>query len=103
MTIQNCILEPKRRKRFETQGYHGFTDAELNDYKIGIRFAYYGCASLVVLGLILSNIQILTIAMIIAFFGMLPPYHPLDYLYNYVIRHLIEKARLYDEKYGNKK
>jgi len=93
MKNQDCILDPIRRKRFETQGYHGFTDAELNDYKIGIRFAYYGCASLVVIGLLFTNLQILTVAMVVAFFGMLPPYHPLDYFYNYVIRHFINKPK----------
>lgn len=83
-----------RRKRLETQGYNGFTDSELNDFIFGIRFAYYSCGSLVVLGLLLTNLEILVVAMIIAFFGALPPYHPFDYLYNYVIRHLIKKPKM---------
>ena len=82
------------RKRLETQGYHRFTDAELNDFKFGIRFAYFLCTSLVVLGLLLTNLEILTAALIIAFFGSLSPYHPFDYLYNYVVRHLINKPKI---------
>ena len=94
MKNQDCIITPTRRKRLETQGYNGFTDSELNDFKFGIRFAYYLCGSLVVLGLLLTNSEILAAAMIIAFFGSLPPYHPFDYLYNYVIRHLINKPKM---------
>ncbi len=94
MNNQNCIITPARRKRLEAQGYNGFTDAELNDFKFGIRFAYYLCGSTVVLGLLLTNIKILAVAMTIAFFGSLPPYHPFDYLYNYLIRRLINKPKL---------
>ena len=65
------IINPATRKRLETQGYHGFTDVELNDFKIGIRFAYFLCASLVVAGLLLTSLEILTVAMIVAFFGSL--------------------------------
>ncbi len=51
MKNQDCILDPVRRRRLETQGYLGFTDTELNDFKFGIRFAYYLCGSLMVIGL----------------------------------------------------
>lgn len=94
MKNQNCIISLTRRKRLETQGYLGFTDTELNDFKFGIRFAYYLCGSLVVIGLLTTNLGVLSSAMIVAFFGTLPPYHPFDYLYNYVIRHLIDKPKL---------
>jgi len=94
MKNAKCNISLVRRERLKTQGYLGFTDSELNDYKFGIRFAYYLCGSLVVLGLLLQNLEILTAAMIIAFFGMLPPYHPFDYLYNYVIRHLLNKPKM---------
>ena len=94
MNNQDCVFSPARRKRLQTQGYTGFTDAELNDFKVGIRLAYYLCGSIVVLGLLFANIKILAVAMTIAFFGSLPPYHPFDYLYNYVIRHLINKPKM---------
>ena len=94
MNNQDCVFSPTRRRRLEVQGYNGFTDAELNDYKIGIRLAYYLCDSLVVLGLVLMNIKLLAVAMSIAFFGAILAYHPVDYLYNYLIRHLINKPQL---------
>jgi hypothetical protein len=93
MKSQSCI-SPVRKKRLETQGYTGFTDAELNDFKFGIRFAYYLCGSLVVLGLVLTNLKILAVAMAVAFVGAFPPYHPFDYLYNFGIRHLVSKPRI---------
>lgn len=94
MKNQYCGIAPARRKRLEVQGYCGFTDVELNDFKYGIRFAYFMCGSLVLLGLLLTNLEILVTAMIIAFLGTLPPYHPFDYFYNYVIRHLIKKPKM---------
>lgn len=94
MKNHNYIITPVRRKRLEAQGYNGFTDSELNDFKFGIRFAYYICGLLVILGLLLTNLEILTVAMIIAFLGTMPPYHPFDYMYNYVIRHLINKPKM---------
>jgi hypothetical protein len=94
MENQDCNITPLRRKRLEAQGYKGYSDSELHDLKFGNRFAYYLCGSLVILGLLLTNLKILGAAMIIAFFGSFPPYHPFDYLYNYVIRHWIGKPKL---------
>lgn len=94
MKNEKCILTPASRKKLETQGYIGYTDVELNDFKYGIRFAYYLCGSLVLLGLLLTNLKILAVAMIIAFFGMLPPFHPFDYLYNYVVRHFFNRSKI---------
>ena len=39
MENQDSNLKPQTRKRFEIQGYQGYTDAELNDFKFGFRFA----------------------------------------------------------------
>jgi hypothetical protein len=94
MKTQNCLITPSRRKRLEAQGYMGFTDTELNNFRFGIRFAYYLCGSLVILGLLFTSIKILSVAMVIAAIGTLPPYHPFDYLYNYIVRHLINKPKM---------
>jgi hypothetical protein len=88
------LISRVRRNRLEVQGYKGYTDAELNDYKYGIRLAYYMCGSLVLLGLILTNIYILAASMIIAFFGTILPNHPFDYFYNGITRHLINKPKM---------
>ena len=92
--IQSKPISAVRRKRLQIQGYQGFTDCELNDFKYGIRFAYYLCSLLLLLGLLLTNIKILMILMIVAFVGSLAPYHPFDYLYNHGIRHLIQKPKV---------
>ncbi len=94
MKNQDCLITPSKRKRLETQGYIGFTDAELNDFKFGIRFAYYLCGSLVVLGLVFTNMKILSVAMVIALIGTLPPFHPFDYIYNYAVTYLLNKPKL---------
>ncbi len=94
MENQDSNIKPLRRNRFETQGYEGYSDSELHDIKFGIRFAYYLCGSIAILGLLLTNLEILGAAMIIAFVGSFPPYHTFDYLYNYVIRHWIGKPKM---------
>ena len=94
MKNQDCLIAPSYRKRLESQGYIGFTDAELNNFKFGIRFAYYLCGSLVILGLFFTSIKILSVTLVIAAIGAFPPYHPFDYLYNYVVRHLINKPKM---------
>ena len=94
MDEKNSILSPTTKRRLIVQGYNCYSDKELNDYKYGIRFAYYLCDLLVILGLLLTNLWILAIAMTIAFFGWLLPKHPFDYLYNYVIRRMINKPKI---------
>lgn len=94
MAKPGCILSPVTRSRLEAQGYLGFTDAELSDFRFGIRFAYYLCGFLVLAGLIFSSVDILIAAMIVAFLATLPPYHPFDYLYNYGVRQLLRKPKL---------
>ena len=94
MEKQNIAIKRELRKRLEVQGYIGYSDVELNDHKFGIRHAYYLCGSLVLLGLILTNIYILIVAMAIAFLGSVLQNHPLDYLYNAVTRHLFNKPKM---------
>ena len=94
MDEKNSIISQTTKRRLIVQGYNCYSDKELNDYKYGIRFAYYLCDSLVILGLLLTNLWILAIAMTIAFFGWLLPKHPFDYLYNYVVRRMINRPEI---------
>jgi uncharacterized protein DUF4395 len=94
MKNQGCIITPAGRINLETQGYIGYTDVELNDFKFGVRFPFYLCGSIVLLGLLLTNVEILFIVMAIAFLGAILPRHPFDYLYNHVIRHWINKPQI---------
>ncbi len=82
------------KNRLEEQGFRGFSEAELSQHRLGIRFAYITCMSLVVVGIAFKNQPFLLIANAIALFGILPPYHPIDYLYNYVVRHLVGRPKL---------
>jgi len=94
MNKQKQLLSPVYKRRFHIQGYDIYTDQEIYNYKHGIRFAYLGCGALVAFGLVLQNIPILAIAMAIAFLSVLLPLHPFDYLYNSVVRYMINKPAL---------
>ena len=87
-------LSGRRRQRLWEQGFRGMTDVELAGHAFGIRFAYYLCGSLVLVGLITKSIPLLSAMLVIAILGMLPPYHPLDYLFNGVVRHIFNKPKL---------
>ena len=71
-----------------------FTDEEISKHSVGNRFAYQMCTLLFTTGLILTNIPILTVAVIIAFLTIVLPYHPFDYVYNYIIRHWLKRPML---------
>jgi hypothetical protein len=88
------IISPTCKRRLQIQGYQNYSDKELNDYKYGIRFAYILCTTLFGLGLLLSNLTVLIVAAAIATIGAFPPYHPFDYLYNYAIRHILNKPKM---------
>lgn len=91
MDKKNYVLSQTTKKRFIIQGYNCYSDKELIDYRFGIRFAYYLCDALMIIGLLLTNLWILASIMTIAFLGAVLPFHPFDYLYNYFLRHLINK------------
>lgn len=55
----------------------------------GIRFSYPLYISLVAFGIFLVNPYILSITALIAFFGVILPMHPFDYVYNYIIAKVI--------------
>ncbi len=54
----------------------------------GIRFSYPLFISVVALGVFLVNPYILSVAALIAFFGIKLPMHPFDYVYNYGVARL---------------
>lgn len=94
MSEQKQLLTPVYKRRYHIQGYDIYTDQEIYNYKHGIRFAYLGCGTVVAIGLVMQNIPILAIAMAIAFLAVILPIHPFDYLYNNVVRHMINKPAL---------
>ncbi|MCP4580406.1 MAG: DUF4395 domain-containing protein [candidate division Zixibacteria bacterium] len=92
--MNNNIISSVSRCRLEEQGYRGFTEAELSQHRFGIRMAYVVCMSLVIIGMVFKSQTFLLIANGIAFLGMLPPFHPIDYLYNYGFRFLLGRPKL---------
>lgn len=50
----------------------------------GLRFSYPMNILLVVLGIMMQNLYILSLAFVFAFLGNRLPMHPLDYVYNYL-------------------
>jgi hypothetical protein len=88
------LISQANIKRLITQGYCNYSAKELHDYRLGFRLAYKLCAATVLLGLILNNIIILIIAATIALLGVIPPYHPFDYLYNHAVRYALHKPRI---------
>lgn len=83
-----------RRRKFEIQGYCGYSDKELTAYAPGIRFAYQISTATVAVGLILTSIPILVTVMASAFLGLVLPRHPFDYLYNSTVRYWLKKPAM---------
>lgn len=94
-TNTNCLISPSRICRIKEQGYDtGFTDEEISVHAVGNRFAFQVCTLLFATGLVLTSIQVLAVAAIIALLTVLLPYHPVDYLYNYTLRHWLGRPKL---------
>lgn len=92
---KNELISQSRISCIKVQGYDtGFTDEDISIHSVGNRFAYQMCTLLFATGLVLTSIPILLIAAVIAFFGIILPYHPFDYLYNYGVRYLLNRPKL---------
>jgi hypothetical protein len=87
-------ISPLTKTGLHIQGYHHLSDAELDEYQVGIRFANGLWGSLVAFALFLQIDQLYYVAFALAIAGMFPNYHPIDYLYNYVVRFLFQKPVL---------
>jgi len=60
----------------------------------GVRFSYPLYILFVVLGILLVNPYILSITLLIAFFGVILPMHPFDYIYNWGVAKLISTDQI---------
>ncbi len=88
------IISPWSKRQLNDQGYCELTDPELRQHRFGFRLAYAFCGGLLILGVVFKSQPILLFALGTAILGMIPPYHPVDYLYNYGIRFLIGRPKL---------
>ncbi|HJN05787.1 MAG TPA: DUF4395 domain-containing protein [Bacteroidales bacterium] len=94
MKKYQSLISRARIKRLKVQGYSNYSDEMISELAFGNRFAYGLCSAILLIGVILANIPLLAIMMIIALFGVILPYHPFDYIYNYLIRGMINKPKL---------
>lgn len=83
-----------RINNIRTQGYFDQTDQEVASLALGNRFAYSLCLSIVVVGTALGNVPLLAAMTVVAFFGVVLPNHPFDYLYNYGLRQMLGRPKL---------
>lgn len=94
MKAKEIKLSNTRICRIREQGYFTKTDEDIKALAFGNRFAFRLCGSVLFLGLVLSNIPILATMMLIAFLGVVLPYHPFDYIYNHILAKRLSKPRL---------
>ena len=94
MSTNKTQLPEHRIKRIREQGYFTQTNQEISDLAFGNRFAYQTCVSILILGVATANIAILSAMMAIAFFGVILPNHPFDYIYNHLLRSRMGKPKL---------
>lgn len=87
-------LSKTRISRIREQGYQSQTDEEINELAFGNRFAYQACLSFFIVGVLLANIPVLLFIFIIAFMGVVLPFHPFDYFYNNLLSKRLNKPRL---------
>ena len=94
MTTNHQLLSSARINNLKAQGYRSYSDAELSALAFGNRFAYIVCGAIVAIAVAAANIPTLIAMTIVAFFGIILPYHPFDYIYNHVLRGMLNKPEL---------
>lgn len=81
-------------RRLTIQGYGRFTESELSALQFGIRLPYVVCSLAAAYGILWAHVPVLVILAVIAFLGVLLPYHPVDYAYNYGLRQVLNLPKL---------
>jgi hypothetical protein len=94
MDTKQTTLSRTRIFRLKTQGYLTQSDCEISELAFGNRFAFIVCGLIVAFGVASANITVLAVMALVAFGGVILPYHPLDYIYNHVLRTMINKPKL---------
>ena len=94
MNNSGNLISSERIGRLKVQGYRDMSDGDISQLAFGNRFAYIVCSTILLVGVITANIPVLGTMMIIAFFGVVLPYHPFDYIYNHLVRRVLDKPRL---------
>ena len=94
MTTDHQRLPATRIKFLKAQGYSNLSDDHISELAFGNRFAYIVCGSIVAVAVATAHIPTLIAMMVVAFLGVILPYHPFDYIYNHVLRGMLNKPKL---------
>ena len=94
MESNKKCLSNTRLQRLRAQGYFKYSDIEITDLAFGNRFAFIVCGSLLGVGVATANIPLLSAMTVIAFGGIVLPYHPFDYIYNGILAGALDKPKL---------
>jgi hypothetical protein len=94
MTTDHQRLPATRIKFLKAQGYSNLSDDDISELAFGNRFAYIVCGSIVAVAVATAHIPTLIAMMVVAFLGVILPYHPFDYIYNHVLRGMLNKPKL---------
>ena len=87
-------LSKRRILGIREQGYFEYTDAQIAELAFGNSFAYKICSILLILGVATASKELLTLLEVVAFLGVVLPYHPFDYFYNHFLRYRMAKPKL---------
>jgi len=94
MSKDNKLLSPTRLNRLKAQGYCNITDADLSKLAFGNRFAFMLCTLILAIAVTTAHVPTLIAMTIVAFLAIILPYHPFDYIYNHVLRNILNKPKL---------
>ncbi len=94
MTTNHQPLSTTRINFLKAQGYCNLSDSEISELAFGNRFAYIVCGSIMAIAVATAHIPTLVAMTVVAFFGIILPYHPYDYIYNNVLRGTLNKPKL---------
>ena len=92
--MNSPILSATRLNRLRAQGYTSESAQQLSNMAFGIRFAYRTCVVIVVTAMVTQSIALFSAMLTIAFFGVILPKHPFDYVYNYTLSKMMNKPQL---------
>jgi uncharacterized protein DUF4395 len=91
---KNKPISSKLIKRLKIQGYCNLSENHLSELAFGNRLAFILCSVIVFIGVATANIPLLSAMGMIAFLGVVLPYHPFDYVYNHGLRIIMNKPKL---------
>ncbi len=94
MTTNHQLLSTARIKFLKAQGYCNLSDAGISELAFGNRFAFIVCGAIVAVAVATAHVPTLIALTVVAFFGIILPYHPFDYIYNHVLRGILNKPKL---------